>query len=71
VKAARKIFFADRTVDRLMDSLRGAIGGDMLESLLAFSGGTIPSVKSIDAAEAVRLSASLAERVRANNRIGT
>jgi len=71
LKAARKIFFADRTVDRLMDTLRRAIGGDMLESLLAFSGGTIPSVKSIDAAEAVRLSASLAERVRANNRIET
>jgi hypothetical protein len=71
LKAARKIFFADRTVDRLMDTLRRAIGGDMLESLLAFSGGTIPSVKSIDAAEAVRLSASLAEQVRANNRIET
>jgi hypothetical protein len=54
-----------------MDSLRRAIGGDMLESLLAFSGGTIPSVKSIDAAEAVRLSASLAEQVGANNRIET
>jgi hypothetical protein len=71
LKAARKIFFADRTVDRLLDSLRRAIGGEMLESLLAFSGGTIPSVKSIDAAKAVRLSASLAERARANNRIET
>jgi len=71
LKAAQKIFFADRTVDRLMDTLRRAIGGDMLESLLAFSGGTIPSVKSIDAAEAVRLSASLAEQVGANNRIET
>jgi len=62
LKAARKIFFADRTLDRLMGALRRAIGGPKIESLLAFSGGTIPSVKSLDAAEAVRLSASLAER---------
>jgi len=62
VKVARNIFFAERTVDSLMGSLRRVVGGDTLESLLAFSGGTIPSVKSIDAAEAVRLGASLAER---------
>ena len=61
LKAARNIFFAERTVDRLMGSLRHAIGNQTLEPLLAFSGGTIPSVKSIDAAEAVRLGASLAE----------
>ena len=60
LKAARNIFFADRTGDRLMAALRRAVGGHTLESLLAFSGGTIPSVKSVDAAEAVRLSASLA-----------
>src|ERR1700724_1257489 len=64
LKAARKIFFAERTVDTLMGRLRRAIGGDTLESLLAFSGGTLPSVKSIDAAEAIRLSATLAERRR-------
>jgi len=62
LKVARNIFFADRTPDRLMAALRRAIGGVMLDSLLGFSGGTIPSVKSIDAAEAVRLGASLAER---------
>jgi hypothetical protein len=62
LKAARNIFFADRTLDRLMGSLRRAIGGDTLEALLAFSGGTIPSVKTADAAEAIRLSVSLAER---------
>jgi TfuA protein len=62
LKLARNIFFADRTPDRLMSDLGRAIGGDTLNSLLAFSGGTIPSVKSVDAAEAVRLSASLAER---------
>jgi TfuA protein len=64
LKAARKIFFADRTGDRLTESLRRAVGIDMLEALLASSGGTIPSVKSIDAAKAVRLSVSLAERRR-------
>jgi hypothetical protein len=61
LNVARNIFFAERTLDRLMGALRGAIGGDVLVSLLAFSGGAIPSVKSIDAAEAVRLSTSLAE----------
>ena len=61
LKIARNIFFAERTVDRLMGSLRHAVGNQTLEPLLAFSGGTIPSVKSLDAAEAVRLSASLAE----------
>jgi hypothetical protein len=61
LNVARNIFFAERTLDRLMGALRGAIGGDGLVSLLAFSGGTIPSVKSVDAAEAVRLGASLAE----------
>jgi hypothetical protein len=60
VKTARNIFFAERTLDRLMGALRRAIGGDTLDSLMAFSGGTIPSVKSVDAAEAVRLGASLA-----------
>ena len=62
LKAARKLFFADRTPERLTDALRRAIGGDTLDSLLVFSGGTIPNVKSVDAAEAVRLSASLTER---------
>lgn len=58
LKAARSIFFADRTTDRLIDSLRRAVGDRMLQSLLEFSGGGIPSVKSLDAQEAVRLSAS-------------
>ena len=62
LKTARNIFFAERTPDRLMDALRRAVGGDTLDALLAFSGGTIPNVKSIDAAEAVRLSTSLAGR---------
>ena len=60
VKAARSIFFAERSAERLMEALRRAIGGEALDALLAFSGGTIPSVKTVDAAEAVRLSVSLA-----------
>lgn len=62
LKVARNIFFADRTMDRLMGSLRQTIGDRTLESLLAFSGGAIPSVKSIDAARAIRMSAALASR---------
>jgi hypothetical protein len=69
LKVARNIFFAERTLDRLMGTLRRAIGGSMLDSLLAFSGGTIPNVKSIDAAEAICLSASLAgHRTPANGK---
>ena len=62
LKTARNIFFADRTLDRLMEALRGAFGDGTIDSLLAFSGGTIPNVKSADAAEAVRLGASLQRR---------
>jgi hypothetical protein len=62
LKVARALFFVDRTPERLTDALRRAVGCDTLDSLLVFSGGRIPNVKSVDAAEAVRLSASLAER---------
>lgn len=69
LKAARRIFFADRSTDRLMEALRRAVGGDMLEALLAFSGGAIPSVKSIDAAAALRLATS--SRHVAGNVVGS
>ncbi len=59
LKAARKIFFAERTADRLMESLRQAVGDQCLQSLLEFSGGKIPSIKSLDAEEAVRRAACL------------
>jgi hypothetical protein len=62
LKAVRNIFFADRSLDRLMDAARLAIGGDTLDSLLACCGGTIPNVKAVDAAEAITLSTSLTER---------
>lgn len=61
LKLARSIFFADRTPDRLMDTLRRAMAPDAVDALLALSGGAIPNVKAIDAAEALRLSASLAK----------
>jgi hypothetical protein len=62
LKIARNIFFADRTLDTLTEALRVAIGSDTIDSLLAFSGGTIPNVKRADAMEAVRLGASLQRR---------
>ncbi|MHB8272600.1 TfuA-like protein [Bradyrhizobium sp.] len=62
LKVVRDIFFADRSLDRLMDAARRAIGGDMLDTLLACCGGAIPNVKAVDAAEAIRLCTSLTER---------
>jgi hypothetical protein len=62
LKAVRDIFFADRSLDRLMDAARRAIGADTLDSLLACCGGTIPNVKAADAGQAIRLCASLTER---------
>jgi hypothetical protein len=61
LKVARNIFFAERTKDRLMDSFRRAVGDRMLQSLLAYTGGGVPSVKSLDAEEALRLSVSYAK----------
>lgn len=60
LRAARAIFFADRTPDELLAVLRSEVGDDRLQSLLAASGGAIPSVKTLDAAEAIRLAASVA-----------
>ena len=62
LKHARDIFFADRTSDRLIGSLVRSFGDRMIGQLLAFSGGAIPSIKSLDAVEAVRFSTALARR---------
>jgi hypothetical protein len=70
LRAARKIFFAERTEDRLVVSLRHAVGDQALQSLLALSGGRIPSIKSLDAEEAVRRAASLAIREPQDGGIG-
>jgi len=64
LRAARKIFFAERTMDRLVCSLRRAVGDQVLQSLLAFSSGEIPSIKSRDAEAAVRRATSLAVHER-------
>jgi hypothetical protein len=62
LKIARKFFFAERTADRLTDALRRTMGDQLLQSLLSFSGGAIPSIKSLDADAAVRRAASLTMR---------
>ncbi|MES5486032.1 TfuA-like protein [Bradyrhizobium sp. INPA03-11B] len=64
LKAARSIFYADRTPDRLIDVLHHVAGAEMLAALLGFSGGAVPSVKSLDAVEAVCFGASLVARGR-------
>ncbi|CAN5427541.1 hypothetical protein BH10PSE6_BH10PSE6_03820 [soil metagenome] len=64
LSAARNIFFAERTAENLMDSMRRAVGDQVVRSVLAFSDGEIPSIKSLDAEEAVRLGVSLAVRER-------
>jgi hypothetical protein len=70
LRAARKIFFAERTEDRLLDSLRRTVGDQVVQSLLAFSGGRIPSIKSLDAEAAVRRAASLTISERQDGGIG-
>jgi len=45
----------------LIDTVRRAIGGNTLDSLLACCDGTIPNVKAVDAEQALRLCTSLAE----------
>jgi TfuA protein len=64
LKTARDIFFAERTVETLMHSLRHAIGRSTLDSLLEFSRGSIPTVKFVDAQAAIRLSVSLSQVAR-------
>jgi hypothetical protein len=59
LKAARDIFFADRSMETLMDALRQVVDAGILNSLLQSWGGSIPSVKSMDAHAAIRLCASI------------
>jgi hypothetical protein len=70
LRAARKLFFAERTEDRLADSLRRTVGEQVLQSLLAFSGGRIPSIKCLDAEEAVRRAVSRTIDERQDGGIG-
>jgi hypothetical protein len=62
VKVARRFFFAERTADRLGDALRAVLGDRLLDDLLAFSGGAIPSIKSLDARAAIQAAADGAAR---------
>jgi hypothetical protein len=61
LRTARNIFFADRTMEALLDALRGVFDPHTIDSLLAFSGGTIPSLKNADAKLALRFAASLGQ----------
>ena len=63
LKVARKFFFAERTVDSLIRSLRRAVGDQLLQSVLEFSDGTIPSIKSLDAEAALRQAQTLRKDV--------
>jgi len=59
LRTARDIFFADRAPETLMNAFRKGFGIHAIESLVEFSGGTIPSVKNIDAKKAIRFAASV------------
>jgi len=59
VRAARRVFFADRTKARLMSALEQALGRDRLDSLLDLTGGEIPDIKAADAELAIRFAANL------------
>jgi hypothetical protein len=54
-RAARAIFFADRTEARLFSALRKVLGADRVDSLLAETRGRISDIKAIDARRAIRL----------------
>jgi hypothetical protein len=60
LRAARRIFFAERTEQRLRDALRGILDEDVLDTLWALGDGAVPSIKSADAEAALRFAASLA-----------
>jgi hypothetical protein len=53
-RAARKIFFADRTKELLRDEVGKAIGKDRLLQLLTYSDNGIPEIKRQDAEAALR-----------------
>jgi TfuA protein len=59
LKAARKIFFANRTEETLLNALGGVLGAEEVNFLIQTSGGTIPSIKALDAEEALRFTAGL------------
>lgn len=58
--AARRIFFAERTEERLREALRSILNEYALDALWALGDGAVPSIKSADAEAALRFAASLA-----------
>jgi len=64
VRTARRLFFADRTEQRLMHALRRSLGIRRLDALLRASQGTIPNIKAIDARAALRHASSLSAQGR-------
>lgn len=60
LRAARRIFFADRTEARLRKTLRKLLGPERLDAMLTALGGAIPDIKAEDARRAVLLADAIA-----------
>lgn len=60
LRAARRIFFADRTEARLQSTLRKRLGPDRLDAMLTVLGGAMPDIKAEDARRAVQLAETIA-----------
>ena len=60
LRAARRIFFADRTEMRLWSSLRKLLGPERLDAMLTALGGVMPDIKAEDARRAVLLAQTIA-----------
>lgn len=58
---AKRIFYAERTWQRLHAQWSEAVGTHEVDRLLGFSGGQVTNVKALDAEEALRYAASLIE----------
>ena len=55
LRAAQRIFFADRTEVRLRNTLRKLLGSERLDAMLTALGGALPDIKAEDARRAVLL----------------
>lgn len=55
IRAARRVFYADRTEALLRDLVESQLGHLKTQQLLEVSGGTIPDIKSMDAREALEV----------------
>jgi len=54
VRVARKVFFTDRTEQKLVQALRTSFGDERVDYLLTKTAGDIPDVKAMDAEVAIR-----------------